>query len=708
MVDALLRGYSQVLFGRSHGVGALLLLATLAAPRVGLAGVVSVLVASLVARALSLSEDLVRSGLFGYNALLVGLGLASAYQPGPRPWLMLLLAVSASVLVTAAIHSALGAAFNLPALTLPFLFVYTLLIAAGPGLGLVPASAPVDPWAAHLALPDAMALFLRSLGAIFFLPRVDTGAMVLLALLVHSRVATLLAVLGFAVSQVMGVNLTELGGPGLPMVLGYNFILTSVALGGVWFVPSKASFVLALGGALFCGLVALGMRPFLAWNGVPLLILPFNVTILMLLYAMRQRTRDRAPKSVDFLLGTPEENLGYYRTRVSRFGAHYLARFAAPFTGRWTCTQGVNGAQSHKGPWRHAFDFEVIGRDGNPFRKTGKTVRDYLCYRLPVLASSDGTVAKVVDGVPDNKPGEVNLKQNWGNLVILYHGPGVYSMVCHLVPGSIKVQEGQPVRAGDPLGQCGSSGRSPVPHVHFQIQATARVGAPTLYAELHDVVVDDREGRAELRAAHVVKKGERVRNIEAQEEIGALLDFTYGEALTFQVTGPGKGRRRERITPDIDLMGNLLLRSDARGSVLYYLHTGTHHTVLDSVANHGSVLRLLHTALSRVPFEVSGDLTWHDALPPGHVLPWWSRLPLDLVSPFWEASGVHMTYHAEREAGVLVVTGRSRETWRGEEPLVRTRAMLGDGVGVERLEVTVRGRARVAERVHDEERVSPG
>ena len=63
-----------------------------------------------------------------------------------------------------------------------------------------------------------------------------------------------------------------------------------------------------------------------------------------LLYAMRQRTRDGRPKAVDFLLGTPEENLHYFKTRLARFGATYWVRLNAPFRGKWTVTQGVEGS----------------------------------------------------------------------------------------------------------------------------------------------------------------------------------------------------------------------------------------------------------------------------------------------------------------------------------------------------------------------------
>ena len=696
--DAVLRSYSQILFCRSHVVGLLLLLAGTVAPDLALAGLASVLLATGMARLLNLSEDQVRSGLFGYNALLVGLGGTALLPPGPAALLLTALAVVASVFVTAALHSALGSTFNLPVLTLPFLLVFPLLMASATTLEMTVGKLAADPVAAYLGLPAPVNLFLQSLGAVFFLPRVDAGLLVLAALLAYSRVGVVLAIMGFGISQLLGLTLTGQSSELLPVVLGYNFVLTAVALGGVWFVPSVWSFLFAAIGVMVGGLICLGLMPLLSWNGLSPLILPFNITVLMLLYAMRQRVQDRNPKAVDFLLGTPEENLNYFRTRLSRFGARYFIRLSAPFLGRWTCTQGVDGDETHRGPWRHAFDFEVADPDGRMFRGSGRSLDDFYCYGLPVLATADGTVARVVDGVLDNNLGKVNLRDNWGNLVLLYHAPGLYSLVCHLSPGTVEVVEGQLVRRGDLLGLCGNSGRSPMPHIHWQLQATARIGAPTLQAELHDVVRPDGEVQR-LHGTLVPRRGDVVRNLEPTEDACGLLEFTYGEPMTFAVNGTQR-RRSETVVPDIDLYGSLLLRSTGRApAALYYDAQPSHFTVFDTLGRQGSVLHMIHAALSRVPLEVSERLVWTDVLPLRHFLPWWGRVLLDLASPFVRDTDITMDYHAERQGSGLRVVGRSRRRRRDGTPLARTVAVLSADRGIEQIELTVRGRTRTAARV---------
>ena len=412
---------------------------------------------------------------------------------------------------------------------------------------------------------------------------------------------------------------------------------------------------------------------------------------------MRQRVQDRNPKAVDFLLGTPEENLNYFRTRLSRFGARYFIRMSAPFLGRWTCTQGVDGDVSHRGPWRHAFDFEVAGPDGRMFRGRGRSADDYHCYGLPVLATADGTVAKVMDGVLDNAVGQVNLRDNWGNLVLLYHAPGLYSLVCHLSPGTLEVQEGQFVRRGDLLGLCGNSGRSPVPHIHWQLQATARIGAPTLQAELHDLVRPE-DQLQRLHGTLVPAEGDVVRNLEPTEDVSGLLDFTYGEPMTFTVNGALK-LRSETVVPDIDLYGSLLLRSTGRApAALYYDAQPSHFTVFDTLGRRGSVLHMIHAALSRVPLEVSEGLVWTDVLPLRHFLPWWGRVLLDLASPFLRDTDIKVDYHAERRGSRLRIVGQSRRRRRDGTPLARTVAVLSADRGIQHIELTVRGRTRTAVR----------
>jgi murein DD-endopeptidase MepM/ murein hydrolase activator NlpD len=53
--------------------------------------------------------------------------------------------------------------------------------------------------------------------------------------------------------------------------------------------------------------------------------------------------------------------------------------------------------------------------------------------------------------------------------VVLDLGDGVYAALAHLRRGSVQVTKGQRVTAGQQIAECGNSGNSSEPHLHFQL-----------------------------------------------------------------------------------------------------------------------------------------------------------------------------------------------------------------------------------------------
>ena len=80
-------------------------------------------------------------------------------------------------------------------------------------------------------------------------------------------------------------------------------------------------------------------------------------------------------------------------------------------------------------------------------------------------AAWDGTVTDVRDGVEG-----FDTVRSAGNRVTIDHGDGVVTKYYHLANGSIPVQVGDSVAAGQVIGQMGSTGYSTGAHLHFQLE----------------------------------------------------------------------------------------------------------------------------------------------------------------------------------------------------------------------------------------------
>lgn len=87
---------------------------------------------------------------------------------------------------------------------------------------------------------------------------------------------------------------------------------------------------------------------------------------------------------------------------------------------------------------------------------------------VDVVAAAPGTVVATHDG-------EFDRHKSWQsgvtwNVVVVDHGDDYVAYYGHLKNGSVAVAVGQEVAGGQVLGQVGSSGRSDMPHVHFEVR----------------------------------------------------------------------------------------------------------------------------------------------------------------------------------------------------------------------------------------------
>jgi murein DD-endopeptidase MepM/ murein hydrolase activator NlpD len=653
VAEALLRPYAQIIFSRDLASGAFVLLGIAAFPKVAAATMLAVVVAGVTSWLLGFGVDTVRDGTHACAAVLTT--LATAFALGTSRIELIVAGAVLAVLFIASFQAAF-VRVALPTHSLPLVAAaWTVNLAARA----LPATAPSgDLWSPWTRISESLLqpTWLDVPASIVFMHGAITGALILVAIAFYSRIGLLLAGVGAIAAMAMrAVFRDATPWSGVDLTASFNAVLAAMALGGVWYVPQPSSILLAAFGAMLSCVVTYALVPVAGALALPLLSLPFVLTTYVFLTALRMRQHDRTPSSA-IPAERPEATLSHHLMRVRRFGDFAWLPFRLPFRGTWVVTQGHNGAHTHRGLWRFGLDFEVRGADGQTFVGDGRNVQDYKCYGLPVLAAGGGAVDQVIDGVADNSVGGVNAKDNWGNAVVIAHGPSLYSVYAHLQPKSVRVRPGDQVKAGAEIGRCGNSGRSFVPRLHFHVQRSPVLGSETIPADFGDVVSRS-DDRATVAHRVIPRQGDFVRPVGRDESLAATLAFPPGSEWRLVETTT---RREEIARVEIDLLGRRVLRSSA--AQLYIDPYETGFVVVAFTGRRDSLLRYLLLGLARVPFDQEASLTWTDRVPRGLTLtgPWTIFGDLvSVVAPRLADFGV--TYTSRRSEAGLAIEGAGAE-----------------------------------------------
>ena len=617
-VDSILYSYAQIFFSNRRWFGAIVLAATLVMPSVGLLGLLGVIVTNTFAFILKFDETKIKTGFYGFNGILFGAAAALFFKLTFLLLVLSLLFILITFFVSAVLEHSLASLFNLPGMSIPFIItLYMFFVFLTNFDGIEPAVVRDTGTALLAFLPDTVLMYFKSLGLILLQPDAMVGLVFCVSLLFLSRVMFILSIVGFMTAIFTLDVLFWSPTTSLTIIAGYNSILTAFALGGCLIIPSRKSLLLTIVSSVVMVIVAGFFTKLLAPSHLPVLVLPFNVGVLSVIYSLKFRREQSDLVLLYFLPGTPEENYYYHHNRVSRFEKFKDVVPELPFFGEWQVTQGHDGEQTHQDKWRWAWDFVVSDEQGADHAGTGSSRTDYYCYKLPVIAPLDGTVVRIVDGVQDNVAGDVNLHSNWGNTVVLDHGHGIYSSLSHLEESSIKVMVGSRVKKGDVLGTCGSSGRSPTPHLHFQFQATEKVGDRTLeYPFGH--YISRRDGKHALHSFDHPVTGMHVRNVEADKTMRRAFTFAPSDMLTFHCT-LGSEIFQEEWQVKVDISNTLFIES-SRNATAAIATAGKVFYLTNFVGSRKSALYYFYLTAAQVPLCHEPPLRWTDNFPLFHML----------------------------------------------------------------------------------------
>ena len=622
--------YATILFSDSVLLGLMLLTITLLSPVVGLSGLFSLIVAILAARILGFEHWESSSGITAFNSLLAGM-MVGYYYPmqiissSTINYLCFLLLVSLFTLLLYLFSSYLFQQFfRLPSMSLSFSIVAILLWYYFARKGYL-SNYPFDKillFSPTLKLPEFWRLFFISLGSIFFTPEVSAGILVSIALLIITRIGFGLALLGWTLNYILMRLAGVQPGSGV-FYSGFNAILIMYAVAGIYLLPGKSSILIGLIatgiGFLFTALFNVVYYYYNAFTGlytplaVPVFAFPFNIVVLLVIFSLRLRLKVDKPVMNDYGVFNPELALQTYQERYKRFSHLGIPQFAMPLNGLWTITQGNNGIYTHKLDWAYAWDFEMLNSEGRNYDKENNNLNDYFSFGKPVLASAAGCVVKICEGVADNPIGQVNTKENWGNYVCLSHSYGLYSFYAHLKQGSIRVKVGDYIQKGDCIAQLGNSGRSAVPHLHFQVQLGIEPGSPTRLSHLINYKLIKEDKTLEFIGSGIPKEKETLSALVAEPHLQSILALQQQNEQQLKVTR-GKKQSTELWKVHLDLWGNFTIKSTKHTDLSFSVYDGIYNA-LSLKGNRKSALTAFALLISRLPYSEKQEIYLSDEPP---------------------------------------------------------------------------------------------
>lgn len=674
-LKAIPHSYSTAMFSDSRVIGLVLLAVTMVSPYVGLAGLFSLLIALVFSRLLGFEAWDSDSGVLSFNSLLIGLTIGYYYPFSGLETVslhfvgLLTLASLTTFMIYIGLNYLTQTWLKMPSMSLAFCLSATLfwyyLVRTGYFTGL-DFQKPLL-WQHSLELNWFWKDYFLSLGSIVFVPDLLAGMIVALVLLLITRIGFMLSLVGWSICFILlqYVNLGSTYGMFFP---GFNLILISLAVGSIFLIPGKSSYLLAILATVLGFVVALALsgkyyysdsmagRPQFLY--LPIFALPVNIVVMLTIFALRLRVYQRSPIINDYGILHPEKALDAYLSRYRRFSSAGVPQLHLPVSGEWIVTQAHNGKHTHKQDWAYAWDFEIEDRGGKKYSDSQTELKDYYCFGKQVFAAAAGYVVKVVNSIPDNPVGGMNTQDNWGNYVSISHGYGLYTLYAHLREGSIKLSEGDYIKQGEKLGQVGNSGRSPVPHLHFHAQMGVDAGSKTLFSHIINYKILQEDGSFSFVSSGTPSENDRISAYIPEKDLAPILQLSYGQVQRFLVTS-GNSSFEESWKVDLDLMGTHSIVSDNGTKAEFSIFNGIYNSLSVS-GKRSSALAAFTLVASRLPWVEKQQLKWQDEPSLSIVLsPMWKHLALFLI-PFFKPIRVKSRAELLPHGNQILLKGETR------------------------------------------------
>jgi murein DD-endopeptidase MepM/ murein hydrolase activator NlpD len=601
-------------------IGAILWFAVALNLRTAAFAVLGLAVAHGIGNALKISDVPQVGGGLKANALLTSIAVAwltagTDISVQGQVGLAIVSAAATCILAAAIIHALSETA--LPSLVWAYCIVASALFVFFPDWTTIAAAAtdwPADP----VDTADWFSVFFASLGSIIFAPRIEVGVVVCIAILVWSRTIFVTGTIGWLSGVGTALAFENVGVSHVWLPAAYNYFLAGAGLGAVFFLPGRASLFVAATAGAGTSVLALLLQHLLAGSPIAFLPISLGLTISIGIAALTLASGKGALRR-NYLIRMPPEMAWWDAAYWSQRFGEQEPLIVVPVLGTVAVSQGFDGPLSHAGLWRHALDFQ------RPHQAAAEIEADGSIWSAPVFAPAAGIVERIISNIPDNPPGVSNYAENWGNHVVIRLDQGGWAMLAHLRQGSVAVAPGARVEIGTHLGEVGNSGRSPVPHLHLQVQNSPQAGAQTIPFRLanYRFATGPEETLFQWNAAAIPDEGTIVMGAAPNPAVHRVLASIAPGSGVWLVESKGRiprafresrGTTTLRINVSLDEAGRHIYKSGKKGALVSSLDADGWRVIEFNRAT-TPFLKLLALGASVMPYAATVGLSWADPVP---------------------------------------------------------------------------------------------
>ncbi|MCX6296748.1 MAG: urea transporter, partial [Bacteroidetes bacterium] len=651
-LQCILNSYSLMLFSLDNVFAFIILIVTFFTPIVGLFGFLAIVLINIFAFVIGFNREEIQKGIFGFNALFLGLAMGYEYSFNSTFVVLFITGILSLLLITVWLKG-IFAVYNLPFLSFPFIITYWIVSLAAANFSNIHLDESHIYTINELTRNQSSQFFLfihsfdnlpifsfaliyfKTLAGTFFQSSVMGGMLLAFGLLYFSRIAFSLSVIGFASAyffySLFGADVNDLN----YYLQGANYIFLAIAIGCFFIIPNTYSYLTILILTPLLMLVLLSFGKILAVFQLKAYSLSFSVVCTAFLFSLNQRWLHKYLQVVTLQYFSAEKTIYKYLNSIQRFKNEHLLKIALPFSGEWNVSQGYDGKITHLGDWSKALDFVIVDSKSNTYREPAN-VRDFsreyfYCYNKEIFSPYDGYVYDIINTVEENDVGEVNTDQNWGNTVILNHLNGLFSQISHVKKDSFNVFIGQYITKGTFLATCGNSGRSPEPHIHFQLQTTPTIGAKTIEYPI-SYFIERKGNERSLRVSEVPKEGTFISNVQVNELLIMGFSFLPGQKISFQKENSSNQIHWEVLT---DAWNRTYIYCDESKSYAYFINDGVMLYFTDFEGDKRSLLFSFYLAAYRQLLGYYETIVIEDNVPLIHFNNKAVQFFQDFIAPFY-------------------------------------------------------------------------